>query len=279
MKKYIYPKLPALFDLKFIRVGGSGLANCMFVAARAFIRARQEQLELIEPAWLNFSLGPYLRHQMDKRHYYGIFRPYNRNYGLRKLFLLLFTHRQICLEVGLQKYFEDLLPHVAAVKGYFETILAPEILQQVNTFDFSNAIAVHIRLGDYPENRRTPIAWYQKKIQLFASAPQGKALRFLIFSDGTDEELAPVLTLPQTQKASFGNSIADIFAISRCRVLIGSDSTFSGWGAYLGQLPAVFFKKHYGRINVDASLELIDSSLDDDHALSLLARTREETKR
>ena len=72
--------------------------------------------------------------------------------------------------------------------------------------------------------------------------------KFLIFSDGTEEELKDILDIPSTERAFFGNAIADIYAISKCCYLIGSDSTFSGWGAFLGQVPCTFYKKHYGPI-------------------------------
>ena len=41
--------------------------------------------------------------------------------------------------------------------------------------------------------------------------------------------------------------MSDILAISSCKALIGSHSTFTDWGGYLGQLPVLLPKKpHYG---------------------------------
>ena len=54
--------------------------------------------------------------------------------------------------------------------------------------------------------------------------------------------------------------IADIYAISKCCFMIGSDSTFSGWGAFLGQVPCVFFRKHYGQVLMDKSKEIVEDS-------------------
>ena len=56
------------------------------------------------------------------------------------------------------------------------------------------------------------------------------------------------------------NAMADIYAISRCRYLIGSDSTFSGWGAFLGQVPCVFFRKHYGKVLRDEANERVEDA-------------------
>ena len=50
-------------------------------------------------------------------------------------------------------------------------------------------------------------------------------------------------------------------AISRCHLLIGSDSTFSGWGAFLGNVPCMFAHVHYGRPVADASRVLISDDM------------------
>ena len=118
-------------------------------------------------------------------------------------------------------------------------------------------MAVHVRLGDYPAEHRTPLEWYEAKIQELS---QNGERRFLLFSDGTDEELRCLTSLPNVQRAFFGNAMADIYAISRCRYLIGSDSTFSGWGAFLGQVPCVFFRKHYGKVLRDETNERVEDA-------------------
>lgn len=41
--------------------------------------------------------------------------------------------------------------------------------------------------------------------------------------------------------------------------MIGSDSTFSGWGAFLGQVPCVFYRKHYGPVLKDQSKEIVET--------------------
>lgn len=52
--------------------------------------------------------------------------------------------------------------------------------------------------------------------------------------------------------------MSDILAISSCKALIGSHSTFTDWGGYLGQLPILLPKKpHYGSFLNDLSIEFI----------------------
>lgn len=273
-KKYIYPKLPAKYCFPFFRIAGSGLANCLFVAARAFLRAHREKLEFIEPTWLNFSIGPYLRHQADKRHYNGLFLPYNQNHGWKKFLLLAFHRDEIEVESDLQNFFRDILADSQLVQNYLQKIIRPDLLEKVNSFDFSNAIAVHVRLGDYIPQLRIPLSWYEEMMQKIRQVAPEKKFRFLIFSDGTDAELAPLLQHADTERSFLGNALADIMAISKCQMLLGSDSTFSGWGAYLGQVPCCFLRKHYGPILQDATKEYVcEGQEKDEQSLFALLRT------
>lgn len=70
--------------------------------------------------------------------------------------------------------------------------------------------------------------------------------KFAIFSDGTDEELSAIISLPNTQRVFFGNEYNDLYAISKCKMLVGSNSTFSAWGAFLGLIPVVFRSREFG---------------------------------
>ena len=54
-----------------------------------------------------------------------------------------------------------------------------------------------------------------------------------------------LLSLPNVERCFFGNAFADMWAISKCKFVIASDSTFSAWGAFLGQLPILFSKRHF----------------------------------
>jgi len=60
--------------------------------------------------------------------------------------------------------------------------------------------------------------------------------------------LKELITIPNVKRVFYGNAMADIWALSKCKIIIGSDSTFSGGGAYIGQKPIVFRKCHFGRV-------------------------------
>lgn len=253
--KYVYPKLMAFRDCLLFRIGGSGLANCLFVYARAIRYAHQTGAKLITPTWEKFSIGTYIRWERDKRGYVGLFSAKGEVNGLKKVRAVLLGHPQV--EEGLQHYFCDLLDDHAYISSYIIDHIRPVIKKRVDEFDFSHCVAVHIRLGDYPLSHRTPLEWYREKIMDMSDNGQ---YRFLLFSDGTDEELRELTALPNVERAFFGNAIADIYAISKSCYLIGSDSTFSGWGAFLGQVPCVFYRKHYGRVLFDPSKETVEDS-------------------
>lgn len=256
-KKYVYPQLPG-HDFYFFRTMGSGLANCLFVYARTIAYAYRTGAKIVAPTWFNLGIGPYIRHQKDKRHYLGLFNSGGEVSGLNKVFRLLCYKKNIEIVSGLNDYFKDILNESGVIAPYIESHVNPVILKVIDNFDFTNSVAVHIRLGDYPENVRVPISWYKQKIEdIQKKHPE---YRFIIFSDGRDDELIELMSIQNVKREFFGNAIADILAISRCCYLIGSDSTFSGWGAYLGQVPCVFFRKHYGPVLKDSSKETVEET-------------------
>ena len=73
MKKYFYPALSNR-DYGWFRIGGPGLANCMFFAVNAYISAcKSNRVGYIAPTWRKFSIGPILRKERDKRGYDSLF--------------------------------------------------------------------------------------------------------------------------------------------------------------------------------------------------------------
>lgn len=252
--KYIYPFLPAVKTTPLFRIGGNGLANCLFVYAKAIISAKKYNAKIIAPTWFNLSIGTYLRHQADKRHYLGLFNTKNELTGLSRILKIWFgekiTDKQafekadsgILIEKGIYDFFEPLRGHSECVREYIIEHVAKDLLKQVDSYDFTQCIAVHVRLGDFAMSRRVPTEWYLEKMKDHADK------HILIFSDGTDEELKPYLEIPNAEKAFYGGAIQDIIAMSRCEYIIGSDSSFSAWAAYLGQTPCCFYRLQFGDI-------------------------------
>ena len=140
--------------------------------------------------WFNFSIGTYLRRQKDKRHYLGLFNSTSEISGLKKFFLLVFrkhvNYRESISSINgiidvdnIYDFFSPILNEHDLVSKYILSHISSNLLKEVDAFDFNNTVGVHIRLGDFPESRRTPLQWYIEKINRHNNR------RVLIFSDGT----------------------------------------------------------------------------------------------
>lgn len=265
-KVFVYPKLHAMHHF-IIRFRGSGLANCLFVYARALILADKNGLPILNPSWVQFNLGPYLRREKDKRHYNGLFKSFGVKY-FKKHWLLLTQKslpenlantvhsRGLVTVEGLGNYFADLHHHSDLIKNHLLSIVNDNAFQhyQLTEGDF---IGIHIRLGDYDPESRISLDWYldmMTKLCEFSSVE----LKFLVFSDGTPAELIKVLDFPNTSMAYFGSAIADILVLSKAKLIIASDSTFSAWAGYLGQVPLLFCKRHFGPVLDNQDYEWVE---------------------
>lgn len=266
MIKYVYPHLPSRKTYPFIRLAGSGLANSLFVYARALAFTEHEGLELINPTWFSFDPVQWKLMAKDKRTYLGIFRNIGASW-LKKWWILTFGKRieedsyngkdvnADYVRIYWMKTFEEIRNDGELVNRRLRESLISGILDKVDAFDFTNTIAVHVRLGDFGANS-LPISYYKSLIeQIHDRMPQ---YRFLLFSDGKDSELAELSSMHFVQRVFFGSAIADIFGISSAKALIGSHSTFTDWGGYLGQIPALLPKKpQYGSFLKDLNKEFL----------------------
>lgn len=247
MQKYSYAALAAPgVDLGFVRLSGPGLANCLFMACHAYLDAKDLGLEFVDPTWRKLSVGPYLRGERDKRAYSDLFAHRGIS-GLRKMWLLMRMKAGLAKNVhvvpDISGYFMPLYGRHKEIKEYIDSITLPETISSLYGVDLSKYIAVHVRLGDYKQSLRIPLEWYDGIISKLLELDS--TLKFALFSDGSDAELALLLRHPEVTRHFYGNAFADMTAISKCRMLIASDSTFSAWGAYLGQIPIIFNRRHF----------------------------------
>lgn len=247
MIKYVYPYLPARKTYPFIRLLGSGLANSLFVYARALVFAEREGLKLINPTWFSFDPSQWTLMAKDKRTYLGLFRDMGASW-FKKWHLLTFGK---CIEEEIytgkdmnadyvriywMKTFDEIRNDDELVNRRIRESLRHGILDKIEAFDFKNTIALHVRLGDFGVNS-LPISYYKSLIQqVHERMPQ---YRFLLFSDGKDSELAELTSMPYVERVFFGSAIADIFAISSTKALIGSHSTFTDWGGVFRPIASI----------------------------------------
>ena len=112
--------------------------------------------------------------------------------------------------------------------------------------------AVHVRLGDFlavdvasvktgtVEGLRTPLSRYASVMRRLRELSPQMPIR--IFSDGREDELAELLTVPGSAIQREPSDILDLLALTQARLLIGSNSTFSRWAAFLGNMPSIWFE-------------------------------------
>jgi hypothetical protein len=255
-KLFIFPKF-SFADEFGIRLGGAGLGNLLFAFSRAVIYSHKSNIPLINPTWPSLKVGPYLRFEKDKRSYTGLFDPIGIN-GFKKYILLnsmkhlpeSILENGISQETGgiiyvsgLKNYFQDLKGYHNLIYETLISIIKNKHLRKIESYPF-NCVGIHLRLGDYPQHLRLSNEWCIQKISQIRKFV-GQDIKVLIFTDGTRSEISEILALPNTERADFGSSISDIIALSRCKILIASDSTFSGWASYLGRMPVIYKTCHF----------------------------------
>lgn len=262
---YLYPQFSE-FELPGLRLGGAGLGNLLLIYFRAWLAAKEHGYAFVWPTWPSFKPGTYLRREKDKRFYGDVFR--NRSGyvdGLKKQLLL---HRRGAVTVNAGDYdysrigpdavifykyysmgFQDLIPHVDEIREEILRNLSRKSRRGLEG-DMRRCVNVHVRLGDFAVNRnalnagrdniRIGIGWYVATVRKL-KALLGEEIRFNVFSDGTDEELADLLALPGVKRVFFGNSMADILGLSRAPLMIASGSSFSLWARFLGQCSSISY--------------------------------------
>lgn len=97
-------------------------------------------------------------------------------------------------------------------------------------------IAISIRRGDYvnnPNYEQLPITYFI--LALFENFPNWKEHNIIIFSDDIPYCKVHFDCLPNVFFSTNNSAIEDICLMSQCSHFILSNSTFSWWGAYLGE--------------------------------------------
>ena len=270
---YIYPKF-SKHELIGIRLSGAGLGNLLFTWSRVIAASEKHNAKLIWPTWPSIKVGPWIRHEKDKRTYVGLFS--NRTGlcgGIKKYLKLCFSRKIHTKDLDAVDWgnlgendlviYDDfnLAPgefqmNFNGTREYREKIA--EIIysnlgkkgKNAFSFDASGAICVHVRLGDFSKttaaldtgknNMRIRIDWYVAMVNKLREAA-GWTVPVFVFSDGTDEELSELTALPEVRRLTFGNSIGDIVGLSRFPIMISSGSSFSLWARFLGNCSSISY--------------------------------------
>lgn len=243
-------------------IGRVGLGHSLLAWGRCQLWCRDRGAKPLAPRWLRLRLGPYLRGERDKRNYFLLFRSGNAIGGLRRALILASTrrvdesdaakvnHAEPAIVVfrsiagnDIRKDFAALRGEGAWLRGQLEAMTWPRYLPKGPT---SPHVAIHVRMGDFsidPDRARRGEQGFRTGVDWFASALQslraslGEAIPAIVYSDGSDEELLPLLRLASVVRAPVQSAVTDLLSIARADALLGSGSGFSLWGSFLGNVP------------------------------------------
>ncbi len=247
--------------LNLVRIGGPGLGNLLFPLSRAYIYSLKYKSEILPPIWPSLKPGAFIRGEKEKRGYTDIFKSFflkRTILQVKNIFNKSLTENQFLENIAAYSQNKDITVKVEGLRGYFKDLegyhnellhyiletASPTINKTYTQFNENN-IGIHIRLGDYNEENKTPIDWYVNTIKILQEDKKYQNTSFIIFSDGKDEELRAILDIPNCKRVDKPNALSDILCLSKCQIIIGSNSTFSAWAAFLGRKPFIRNDKFY----------------------------------
>lgn len=122
-------------------------------------------------------------------------------------------------------------------------------------------VGMHVRLGDFQSasNLKTyqgqfsvslPIDWYVSIARSLRNR-LGNQVQFLVVSDGTPQQLAPLLdNCEAITTLDIPNSdVSDMLALANTDLLVCSVSSYSAWAAFLSDAPYLWFEPNLQQID------------------------------
>ena len=242
------------------RLPNAGLANKLFVWAKAQVFAKLNGLRAQTLGWSYPKIGPLLRGERSARMYARFFDTSSGpallaiGYGRLRGAVVVEPSCTRLAEIDpasvylFQKvphwsdYFADIREHREFVRARLLSMVKKRYLAE---FDQAKrpVIAIHVRRGDFRPLKpgedfrrvglvRTPDAYFEEIVQELRAAA-GYEAPITVFSDGTDAELSFLLTLPAVARAKTSSDFAELLLMSRAQVIVTSaGSTFGEWASY-----------------------------------------------
>ncbi|GLS24190.1 hypothetical protein GCM10007874_72110 [Labrys miyagiensis] len=137
------------------------------------------------------------------------------------------------------RYFSGIEDRIRAVFD-LDPLVGDDVRSRAATLEANDAISVHVRRGDYVSNPealalhgRLDAAYYRNAISLIRRACPGVPL--LVFSDEPSAIGNVLEGLGPWQIARGASHFEDMYLMQHCRHHVIANSTFSWWGAWLGQ--------------------------------------------
>ncbi|MEM6690628.1 MAG: alpha-1,2-fucosyltransferase [Planctomycetota bacterium] len=252
----------------------TGLANRLFIWARAEVFAEMHNLPVQTIGWGHLHLGPWIRRERSKRYYRQFFKP-GGNFAQyisdlatskigRKLVKLKQPNASLDLEYPTsivfsgrpdkRDYFSGLREHRHFLRKKLMERLRDNITSSVDELPQLD-VAVHVRRGDFTTlGIDIEDKYYLDTLSCIAEKSE-RQVSFSIFSDSPKRDLSRILDFPGTQYIESRNDILDMFAIANSRFIVTTNnSTFGFWAAFLSDAKIVLSSDHkYGPIRDDSS--------------------------
>ena len=145
--------------------------------------------------------------------------------------------------VGLEKYHKE-------IRRYFQprNNISSFVASQIKNLRtrYQTIVGIHIRQGDYEVWRGGAYFITQQRVReiideyLSTSGKQREKTCFVITSDGpVDEKYFSSLNTV----ISKGDAVTDLFLLASTDIIIGSNSTFSAFASYYGNIPFIVMQK------------------------------------
>lgn len=261
-----YPILGAELDLGYVRLSGHGLGNGFYSYFHALALAIENGGAVVSPPWHSIKPARILRGKFGERSYWDLFKTHpNDVSGTRKFRALLLKRHDINAASSERRAshghlnvvacwpftFRGLHKHRELIRKRFSEITR-EAPPAGHSWGSGRYAAVHVRMGDFGKpatieelesgntnNLRIPLSWYKHAIVEISN--RRPDLPIYIISDGSAAELSELLS-DRVCIQKTGSDIGDLYALSGASVLIGSNSTYSRWAAFLGDMPTVWLR-------------------------------------
>ena len=257
---------------------GSGIGTRLFPWARCVLFSKENNIKMLRPNWVQPRIGPLFRGGIDLKSYhrqillYGLFNsPENSpalisdlwaraNYNtveedefisqiLENKYLL--ENKNFLIRFGGDGgRFSQLNGHDVFIKNELYSITNNKWKNFINSFS-EVPIGINIRMGNdfkTPEKTsdhfaveatKTPVQWFVESLNSVRKMIGYSASAYVV-SDGTEDDLKELLSLPNTTFIRPGCAISDLLILSKANLLIRSGgSSFSAWASFLGQMPTI----------------------------------------
>ena len=245
-----------------------GLGNKLPVWGRAVAFATINRLPLYTFGWSYPRIGPILRGERREILYGRHFR----SGGIRDvpgLARLAFTRKTY--EPALsptphggtfvfrqiphwRDYLVTLHAHRRVIQDAFPRVIKSSTLRYAREAE-APILSLHVRRGDFAELAegqsfakvgltRTPLDYFLDLVSELRRCA-GWCVPATIFSDGTDEELQPLLRLDEVRRAPAMPDVAHIVLLSRSKVIVTSaGSTFGMWAGFVSEAALIQHPDH-----------------------------------